>query len=238
MTKRIWDDFLTEQDKAVFAQSGMGQRQGFGARPAVLVVDVNYNFTGDKNEPILDCIKRWPLACGHLSWPAIELIRKLTEAARPRGIPVIYTTAEYREDQADVASWATKNARIGEDNASFIQGNEIVREIAPQPQDIIIKKQKASAFHGTPIVDYLIRDGIDTLLVTGVSTSGCVRAAVVDAVSYNLRVTVVEDGCFDRSQASHAMSLCDMHMKYADVLPGDDVLKYIESFRTNLRASA
>jgi len=234
MTERVWEQFLTEQDKAVFEQSGMGQRSGFGHRPALVVIDVNYNFTGDKPEPILESIKRWPLSCGEVSWPGITAISRLLDAARAKRIPVFYTTGELREDAADYGAWAGKNARMGEDRARFTKGNEIVDEIKPQASDFVIKKQKASAFHGTPLVHQLVDLQVDTLLFTGTTTSGCVRASVVDAASYNYRCAVVEEGCFDRSQASHALSLCDMHMKYSDVVGLDDALGYIEKLPKNL----
>ena len=234
MTERVWEQFLTEQDKAVFAQSGMGQRSGFGQRPALLVIDVNYNFTGDKPEPILESIKRWPLSCGEVSWPGIAAIGRLLEAARDKRIPVFYTTGELREDAADYGAWASKNARMGEDRASFVKGNDIVADLEPHASDFVIKKQKASAFHGTPLVHQLVDLQIDTLLVTGTTTSGCVRASVVDAASYNYRCAVVEEGCFDRSQSSHALSLCDMHMKYADVVGLDETLGYLEQLPENL----
>lgn len=233
MTERVWEPFLTDQDKAVFAQSGMGQRGGFGRRPALVVIDVNYNFTGDKPEPILESIKRWPLSCGEVSWPGITAIGKLLEASRRKRIPVIYTTGELRDDGADYGAWAAKNTRMGENRDEFRKGNEIVADIAPEPSDYVIKKQKASAFHGTPLVHQLVDLQVDTLIMTGTTTSGCVRASVVDAASYNYRCAVVEEGCFDRSQASHALSLCDMHMKYADVTSLDETLRYIDALPEN-----
>ena len=90
--------------------------------------------------------------------------------------------------------------------------NAVVDEIAPGPRDILIQKQKPSAFYATPLQSYLTLLGCDSLLVAGATTSGCVRATVLDAFSSNYRVAVVEDACFDRSQASHAVSLCDMHV--------------------------
>ena len=83
--------------------------------------------------------------------------------------------------------------------------------IAPGPQDIVLKKQKPSGFFGTNLPSYLTLLGCDSVIVVGTTTSGCVRATVVDAFSLNYRVIVAEEGCFDRSEASHAVSLCDMH---------------------------
>jgi nicotinamidase-related amidase len=109
-----------------------------------------------------------------------------------------------------------------------------VAEIAPQPRDIVICKQKPSVFFGTPLASFLTLLGADSLIVTGTTTSGCVRATVIDAFSHNYRVSVVEEGCFDRSQASHAINLCDMHAKYADIVKLDEALAFIESLPRGL----
>src|SRR5438093_1179149 len=113
-------------------------------------------------------------------------------------------------------------------------GNEIVDEIAPEPHDIVVLKQKPSGFFGTNLLSYLVLFGCDSVIVTGTTTSGCVRATVLDAFSNNFRVTVVEEACFDRSQASHAINLCDMQAKYADVLPVQEVKRYLASLPKGL----
>ena len=117
---------------------------------------------------------------------------------------------------------------------SNLDGNTIVAEIAPQPQDIVIEKLKPSVFFGTPLLSHLVLLGADSLIVAGTTTSGCVRATVVDAFSNNYRVAIVEEGCFDRSQASHALSLCDMNAKYADVFRLEETLAYIEALPKGL----
>jgi nicotinamidase-related amidase len=100
MSQRIWDKFLTERDKAVFAAGGFGARAGFDKRPALLVIDVNWAFCGERPEPILESIKRWRTSCGEESWAALEYVKQLIEAARAKGLPVIYTTGERRSDSA------------------------------------------------------------------------------------------------------------------------------------------
>ncbi|MDB5599036.1 MAG: Isochorismatase family protein [Xanthobacteraceae bacterium] len=227
MTKYPWDDYLTERDKKVFSAAGFASRAGFGKRPAVIVVDVNYNFVGDKPEPILESIKEWSLSCGEEGWTGIRAIQKILAAARPKGVPVIYTTGTLRDDGFDAGSWAWKNARTVEDIGKKQLGNEIVADIAPQPQDLVIRKQKPSGFFGTPLMSFLTDLNVDSLIVTGTTTSGCVYATVVDAFSYNLRSMVVEEGCFDRGQASHAMALMNMNAKYADVIKLDETLSYL-----------
>ena len=237
MSEPVWNKFLSERDKQVFAAAGYATRQGFGHRPAILVVDVNYAFCGDRPEPILESIKRWRNSCGAEAWEGVKAIKRLLAAARARGLPVIYSTGTRRDDDWDRGSWNWKNSRAAErprTQASGQDGNTIVPDIAPQPQDIVIEKLKPSAFFGSPLLSFLVLLGADSLIVAGTTTSGCVRATVVDAFSNNYRVAIVEEGCFDRSQASHALSLCDMNAKYADVVGLEETLAYIEALPKGL----
>ena len=238
MTERIWDKFLTAEDKAVFAASGYGAPGGFGKRPAILVIDVSYNFCGDRPEPILESIKRWPNSCGDRAWLGVAAIRRLIEAARTKGLPIIYTTNAYRPDRWDLGIFRSKNARVQEWSsgtaASNLDGDAIVAEIAPGPSDILVLKQMPSAFHGTRLQSYLTFLNCDSVIVTGTTTSGCVRASVIDAFSQNFRVIVAEECCFDRSQASHAINLCDMNAKYADVISTAEVISYVETLPAGL----
>jgi len=240
MAERIWNEFLTERDKQVFEKSGFGAEAGFGEKPALLVIDVSYNFCGDKREPILESIKNFHNSCGEDAWDALPHIRKLIDKCHEKGIPVIYTTGTVREDGWDAGGWAWKNSRTDEDvtapkTTGFNRdGNEIMDNIAPSAQDIVIYKHKPSAFSGTPLSGFLNDLGADSLLVTGTTTSGCVRASVIDAFSNNYRVAVVEEGCFDRSQASHAINLCDMHAKYADVVTTEDALSYVDGLDVDM----
>ena len=237
MSEPIWSEFLTERDKAVFAASGYGARGGFGKRPALLVIDVNWAFCGDRPEPILESIKRWRNSCGEDAWKALPYIRSLIDKCHEKGVPVLYTTGVRREDNWDSGSWGWKNSRNEEDRRTVVtnlDGNEIVAPLAPAPQDIVVLKQKPSGFFGTNMVSYLTLLGCDSLIVTGTTTSGCVRATVLDAFSLNYRIALAEEGCFDRSQASHAINLCDMNAKYADVVKTSDILAYLETLPTGM----
>src|SRR5579864_6309717 len=237
MSERVWDKFLTERDKAVFAAGGFGARAGFGKRPALLVIDVNWAFCGERPEPILEAVKTWRTSCGEDAWVALPYIKRLIDGAHAKGLPVIYTTGEGRADKWDRGSWGWKSSYSGA--AAGVarpdrDGNEIVAMIAPAPHDIVIKKQKPSGFFGSNLAAYLTLLGADSVVVVGTTTSGCVRATVVDAFSLNYRVTLAEEGCFDRSEASHALSLCDMHAKYADVLATAEVLAYFDGLPNGL----
>src|SRR5215469_15934845 len=127
MSEPIWNQFLTERDKAVFEASGYGARGGFGKRPALVVIDVNWAFCGDKPEPILESIKRWRNSCGDDAWIALPYIRSLIDKCHEKGVPVIYTTGVRRDDNWDSGSWLWKNARGNEDRrmpASNLDGND------------------------------------------------------------------------------------------------------------------
>lgn len=230
----VWDKYLPEKDRAVYEASGFGRRGGFGTRPAVLIVDVNYAFTGDRNLSILESIRTWRTSCGEAAWAAIPPTRRLLDAARKNHIPVFFSTGiDARADGFDRGVWKYKNKREREDLPAAAalrpeRGNDIVRDIAPLPHEVVIEKQKPSPFFGTPLLGFLIDLGVDTLLVTGVSTSGCVRAAVVDAFSYNFRVSIVEECTFDRFEISHAINLFDMQAKYCDLVGVSEAIAYLD----------
>jgi maleamate amidohydrolase len=222
---RPWDGLLTETDREIFERAGFGGAVGFGDRPVLLVVDVNYNFCGEYRVSLQESVERWPSSCGPQAWDAVERTRPLLDAARGAGVPVFFSTG-MREGSTffDRGRWNDKSVRSSEHRANP-RGNDIVDELAPLPHEIVVRKGRPSAFFGTMLASYLMDLGADTLVVCGTTTSGCVRATVTDAFSYNLRVSVVEECTFDRGEASHAMSLFDMHQKYADVISLEKVLE-------------
>ena len=215
-----WDDFLTERDKAVFPASGYGARGGFGSRPVVLIVDVNYAFCGERPEPILASVEEWPLSAGADAWERRRQDRRAAARRARKHVPVIYATSPSAGVAYDygLGRWQDKNPLSRADPSSR-RAVEIVAPIAPLPSELVIVKSKPSVFFGTELVSYLVDLGADTVIVCGVTTSGCVRATVTDGFSYNFRMAVVEECTFDRGQASHWINLFDMDQKYADVLP-------------------
>jgi nicotinamidase-related amidase len=232
----VWDQFLTARDRQVFGGAGYGARAGFGERPVVLVIDVNYNFVGDRPEPIEESIKRWRNSCGEEGWEAAAHIARLLEAARTKGMPVIYSTGvEPRDDGFDRGRWLDKNSRGNEDfTARRENGNTIIQPIAPRPEDVVIGKSKPSVFFGTLLTSFLVDLQADSIIACGTTTGGCVRATVIDGFSYNYRMSVVEECTFDRGQASHAINLFDMHQKYADVVSLDETLEFVRSLPDGL----
>jgi len=234
-----WDDILTTRDKEVFALSGFGKKAGFGQRPALLIIDVNYNFIGDKPEPILESVKRFRTSCGEEGWEAVYRIRELLTEARKKHVPTFYTTAEENRSNSTllVGGWASKSNRTTEDmTEQWEKANEIVEERAPLPGDIMVRKQKPSAFFGTPLMSMLTEVHADTVLVYGRSSSGRVGASVLHAFSSDCVCFLGGECVFDRGQASHKVNLFDMAMKYADVIPLKETIDYIRGLPDNIYA--
>ncbi len=199
-------------------QEGFHGRAGFGEQPALLVVDMSIGFTDPSS----------PLHC-ELE-PVVEAIVRLAGAARAAGLPVIYTTVAYGEaDEATAAVFIEKvpALRALEAGSRFV---EIDPRLAPEAGETVLTKLFASSFFGTSL-DAILTDGqCDGLIVTGASTSGCVRATVVDGLQHGYRVVVPREAVGDRNPAAHAASLFDIDAKYGDVLPLDDVLDHLARF--------
>lgn len=222
MTQRVWDAFLTDADKAHLSRT-QDRRVGRGQRPALLLVDLYRAVFGDRPRPLLEAIQTWPASCGPAAWDALPSIQRLLASARSAGLPVLHVTML---TDAGMPGWS--EAAHGSRGARDASVYEIIPELAPAAGEVVLRKSSPSAFWGTPLAGELTRLGVDTLIVAGESTSGCVRATVVDACTHRLRVQVVEECVFDRHEAAHAINLFDMHQKYADVIPLAEALEYIE----------
>lgn len=196
-----------------------------GRNPAILAIDLYRKSYLGGNRPVVEVNKQFDGSCGENAWKAVEPTQKLFAAARAAGVPIIYTTRH--ADTGGVTSTNRKKLEEGEDLY------EIQPELAPEPGELIIYKERASAFFGTPLITHLRKLGAESLIVCGESTSGCVRASTVDAYSYGFHCTVVEECTYDRSMLSHKVSLFDLHHKYADVMHVDDVLNHIEGLVQN-----
>ena len=190
-----------------------------GASPALLAIDLYELAYEGGPHPIAEIAKQHPSSCGEHAWRAIEPTRRLFAAARAVSIPVFYSTMDVRPNSKPSGLNPTKRQSPRDDEAAY----RIRPEFAPQPQDVIITKQRASAFFGTPLQAHLTQLGVKSVIICGESTSGCVRASAVDAYSYGFHVTLVEECCFDRSVLSHKVNLFDLHHKYADVLHIEEV---------------
>jgi len=231
MSQRVWDRYMTEQDRAHNAVHEP-RRVGYGNKPALLLIDLYRWVFGDQPEAVLDAVKTWPGTCGLAGWNALPHIQRLLRLARDADLPIIHTTGL---EDAGVASWAALGeARRGRDTSPAMRERrrrmyDIVDEVAPLPGEAVLRKASPSAFWGTPLVGHLNFLGIDTLITCGESTSGCVRASVVDGCTNRIRMIVVEECVFDRTEMSHAVNLFDMNQKYADVVPLAEVADYLSS---------
>ena len=238
MSKRIWEEFLTEQDQQAVERSPKVPLDLFASprKPALLLVDFFRGVFGDRPQELLDAIEEWPDTCGMAAWESIPPTQRLLESCRRAGIPIIFSTGivegniqgKYarsrpasNEGTPRVGRWVPPEVRY-----------EIVPEVGPLQGETVIRKIAASVFWGTPLVGQLIKNQIDTLIVCGESTSGCVRSTVIDASQFQFDVILVEDCTFDRHQAAHAINLFDMHRKFAEVLPLGDALNFADRHQT------
>jgi maleamate amidohydrolase len=195
---------------------GFGGRGGFGRRPALIVVDMTLGFTDLES----------PLAC-ELDGP-VEAVRKLLDAARRAQIPVIFTTVAYREsDKLTAAAFIDKVPALLTLEAGS-RWAEIDPRIAPREEEPVLNKLFASGFFGTGLSSALTAAGVDTLIVTGASTSGCVRATAVDALQYGFRPVVPREAVGDRNPDAHEANLYDLDAKYGDVISLEETLEYLE----------
>ena len=196
---------------------GFGGRGGFGRRPALVVIDMTLGFTDSES----------PLACD-LEGPVSE-IQKLLEAARRVQMPVVFTTVAYREsDKLTAAAFIDKVPALLTLEAGT-HWAEIDPRIAPRETEPVLKKLFASGFFGTGLSSLLTAAGVDTLIITGASTSGCVRATAVDALQYGFRPVVPREAVGDRNPDAHEANLYDVDAKYGDVISTEETLEYLEA---------
>ncbi len=231
---RVWDSFLTERDREHTKMYWEKPAPfGFGEKPVLLVIDNVYSILGPRM-PLMDVAGALAASCGLEGWRAIDRTVQLIASARANGIPVAYAKLRTDFPVRGMSSRGEASERPQDLIPAWMEERlpEIVEEIAPQDGEFVIAKTSASMFNGTPLSQYLTDLGADTIICCGNSTSGCVRATVVDGSAARYKVGVVEECTFDRTEASHAMSLFDMHQKYADVVSLADAEAYFASVTT------
>lgn len=218
-----WDGVIPDEDLASFAREFDQAERPLvaGTRPAVVVVDMTREFVDST----------YPSGWSDTGWPAVKATGQLLDAARSAGHPVFFTRAysdpNYRPTAVERGRWKyrSERERLPEGTPP---GDVIVDDLAPTSTEVVVTKgSKPSAFFGTPLAAHLVHLGCDTVIVTGMTTSGCVRATVLDAFQHNFHVLVPDECCADRCQISHKVSLFDMHMKYADVISLSTTIEYL-----------
>ena len=220
-----WKDVISPEVLEVYS---CYQRKVFvGPRPALLAIDLYDVVYRGGPQPPHKLAKTHPNSCGEYAYAAIEPTKRLFDAARAAALPIFYSTGDTRTESRPNFVTATKRVRPPVDPADYA----IRPEFKPQPGDVVITKQRASGFYGTPLMAHLTQLGIQTLIVCGESTSGCVRASAVDAYSHGFHVVLVEECCFDRSLLSHKVNLFDMHHKYTDVMHVDEVIAHLDGMK-------
>ncbi|MFL6059411.1 MAG: isochorismatase family protein [Rubrobacteraceae bacterium] len=207
---------MSDETRDIYERARLGQSVTLGVRPAILVVDFSRGFTDPES------------TMGSELTREVEATNRLLAAAREREIPVIFTTIGFEPNLKDGSLWLEKAPGLGE----LIIGSKWV-EIDPRlerrDEETVILKKGASAFFGTNLPSILVSQGVDTIIMCGATTSGCVRATAVDLLQYGYPTLVPRECVGDRAQAPHEANLVDIQAKYADVVSVEDALAYIES---------
>ncbi|HET7672536.1 MAG TPA: isochorismatase family protein [Burkholderiales bacterium] len=230
-----WDGIISEEEQKAYQAAGFGRSSGIGRRPALLIIDVQYRTIGTTPRPFWESIKEFPTSCGDVGWNAVRKIALLLAEFRRNGWPVLYPHVAPKNKATDSGRLAEKVPAIMDIPE---RGYQFPPEIAPREGDVLLPKKHPSAFFATPLVSHLIDLGADTLVVTGCTTSGCVRGSVVDGFAYNFKCVVPHDAVYDRSATSHAVNLFDMASKYADVATTAEVLEMLRPLGTTAGKAA
>jgi len=224
--KHTWEDVIDKEIRAI--AGNYETRKGFRKRPALLCID-NYNAVfGDRPEPVLKSMKRFPSSCGLAAWEALKPTKRLMAAARAAGIPVIHTTRDDLSQSVRSSLSSTKRVRRDSDPA---WDHAFFPELLPAKDELVIRKTRASAFFGTSLIAHLTQMDVNQLIICGNSTSGCIRASVIEGFMHGFNVAVVEECVFDRNWLSHKVNLFDMNCKYADVVFADEALAFLKKIR-------
>jgi len=210
---------MAEDKRSIYKRSGLGHRIGYGKHLALLVIDTQIGFTAPEKSPL----------AGDLD-SHVAAINRLLPAARKAGAPVVFTVFGYDPQiPGDGGLWPEKAPTLLE----LKLGSDLVKldpRLQHMPDELLLIKKYASAFLGTPLAATLVSRGVDTVVVTGCTTSGCVRATVMDALGHGFR-PVPEEAVGDRAQEPHEANLFDIDCKYGDVVPLAEALAYLEDSR-------
>lgn len=204
--------------RAEFKEKGLGGRMGFGSRPALVVVDVIRGFTEPQSPLASDLDTQ------------VEATQRLLALARKAGLPVVFSTVAYDADLQEAGKWIKKIPS----NNWLVEGSqwvEVDERMDRRDNEMLLVKKYASCFFGTDLAARLISRDVDTVILVGCTTSGCIRATAVDSCSYGFNTIVVEEGVGDRADLPHLASLFDIDSKYGDVVSLEKASTYLERAR-------
>ena len=222
-----WRGYIPDQELDTYRKGKFGRRMGMGRRPALLQIDTTYMFV----DPAY-------AMCGRDDPALIDALTRITQTFRALDLPIYYSRRDDRSHPTKRGTWNEKLGIAADfQYTSDPRADQWPEAYGPREGDVVVLKNKPSCFFQTPLESWLRYDGVDTVVIVGVSTSGCVRAAATDAFSHNFRVVVVEEACADRSPSAHRANLFDMDMKSADVEPLEAVMAEVER-RFGSRAAA
>jgi nicotinamidase-related amidase len=220
---RDWMKLIPEEEQRFYKKAGFLGELKPGRRAALIVVDVTMGFCGSKGATLDEAVREYSTACGPDSWDAMPKIAELIGLFRTLKLPIVYSLSDL--DAVPFTGKATKGLRTTTPPGF----NDFPKEITPRDDEYVLPKTKASTFFQTPLNAYLVKQGVDTLFFCGVSTSGCVRASVVDGFSNGFQTIVVDECCFDRSRFADAANLFDMNAKYAAVVSLEEAMAMLRN---------
>lgn len=209
-----------------YAERGFGGRVGFGERPALLVIDVAHVWL-DPNTQL-----------GSSQEAMLDNVLKVLARARQADIPIVFTTMGYSPNMRDAGKNYVKKLPHARSQVRDAPQTQVHPALERRPSELLIVKPRASAFFGTNLLSFLIGQTVDTVIVVGVSTSGCIRGTCESAFNYDFRVIVPQEAVGDRSQSAHEANLFDIDNRYADVVPVNDVLSYLASLQPTVAATS
>lgn len=220
---------VNEATRVRYAEQGWGTtRNGFGASPALVIVDMQVDFLDPDS----------PSTCAPMAQERLPAIHRLLDTARAAEIPVFFTQGLVAPDLSDVGLWKGRAHRTGLCQIEGSHGAEIVPQLAPRDGEAVVGKRRPSGFFGTDLHALLQARGVDTVLLAGTSMSGCVRATAVDAFSHDYLTSVVRECVIDRTEEVLERNLFDIDAKYVDAVSLDEALAYLAAVRARPNARA
>jgi nicotinamidase-related amidase len=227
--EHCWKDIIGDDLMQLY--QGYQRETAVGKNAALLLVDLYKLVYLGGNKPVSELYKTYPLSCGEFAWNGVEPTKALIASARAANVPIIYLT-RHLDTKGIVSVKRGVPLKLPPD------AYEIFPDFAPRSEDLVVYKERASGFFGTPLVAHLQMMGIKSLVIGGESTSGCVRHTVLDAYAHGFQVTIAEECTFDRNPLLHKVNLFDMHHKYADVMHTDEIIDHFGKLANQSRSAA